>query len=370
MEWINGSKAPWTEGGGSGARQRDGPRGTEEERRAWADLIKVGVQCKCVPLAPARAGAGWPGRRAASPKAGCREISADPSPSSPPPRPCILPPRASRGLRLRRAGGGGGSLKQLLDDGFFHADPHSGNLLKTADGDLAYLDFGMMSELSQPRRFELIAAIVHLINRDYALLARDFQARPPPRPAPPPPPPARLPARLPALRRAGRGVGPPVLDFIPDPRPPPPPSRTKWTRRVPHPVLIGHAASLQVLDFIPEDFEDLDAMAAELEKAPAPPSRVPPRGVRGAPLCPPARRARRRAAEARRAAAGIWERVGRREARVHQLRAARGQPRGHRLPLPVSHSRVRSPPRGLSRRVARAHSHAAGEPGLADPLRL
>ena len=42
-----------------------------------------------------------------------------------------------------------------------------------------------------------------------------------------------------------------------------------------------------MLDFIPEDFEDLDAMAAELEKAPAPPSRVPPRGVRGAPLCPP-----------------------------------------------------------------------------------
>jgi hypothetical protein len=31
--------------------------------------------------------------------------------------------------------------------GFFHADPHGGNLLATADGKLVYLDFGMMSEV-------------------------------------------------------------------------------------------------------------------------------------------------------------------------------------------------------------------------------
>jgi len=147
------------------------------------------------------------------PHQGRRAVQVRPSsPPSPPSSPsaALHPlPRASRGLRLRRAGGGGGSLKQLLDDGFFHADPHSGNLLKTADGDLAYLDFGMMSELSQPRRFELIAAIVHLINRDYALLARDFQARPrPARPAALPRPPPPLRGYRPhgaALRRAGRG---------------------------------------------------------------------------------------------------------------------------------------------------------------------
>ena len=39
------------------------------------------------------------------------------------------------------------SLQQMLEKGFFHADPHGGNLLATADGRLVYLDFGMMSEV-------------------------------------------------------------------------------------------------------------------------------------------------------------------------------------------------------------------------------
>ncbi|MEO1132312.1 MAG: AarF/ABC1/UbiB kinase family protein [Cyanobacteria bacterium J06639_1] len=66
------------------------------------------------------------------------------------------------------------SLKQLLDDGFFHADPHPGNLLAMADGRLAYLDFGMMSSILPHQRYGLINAIVHLVNRDFAGLARDY----------------------------------------------------------------------------------------------------------------------------------------------------------------------------------------------------
>ena len=65
---------------------------TEEERAEWRKLVKIGVQC---------------------------------------------------------------NLKQLLDEGFFHADPHSGNLLRTSDGKLAYLDFGMMSALPKQRRSSL-----------------------------------------------------------------------------------------------------------------------------------------------------------------------------------------------------------------------
>lgn len=66
------------------------------------------------------------------------------------------------------------SLRQLLEHGFFHADPHPGNLLATPDGKLAYLDFGMMSEIKAYQRYGLIEAIVHMVNRDYEGLAHDY----------------------------------------------------------------------------------------------------------------------------------------------------------------------------------------------------
>lgn len=66
------------------------------------------------------------------------------------------------------------SLRQLLEHGFFHADPHPGNLLATRDGKLAYLDFGMMSEVKPYQRYGLIEAVVHLVNRDFSGLAQDY----------------------------------------------------------------------------------------------------------------------------------------------------------------------------------------------------
>ncbi len=66
------------------------------------------------------------------------------------------------------------SLRQLLEHGFFHADPHPGNLLAMPDGKLAYLDFGMMSEVKPYQRYGLIEAIVHLVNRDFDGLAHDY----------------------------------------------------------------------------------------------------------------------------------------------------------------------------------------------------
>ncbi len=66
------------------------------------------------------------------------------------------------------------SLRQLLEYGFFHADPHPGNLLATPDGKLAYLDFGMMSEVKPPQRYGLIEAVVHMVNRDFEGLANDY----------------------------------------------------------------------------------------------------------------------------------------------------------------------------------------------------
>ncbi|XP_059069041.1 uncharacterized aarF domain-containing protein kinase At1g71810, chloroplastic isoform X2 [Cryptomeria japonica] len=66
------------------------------------------------------------------------------------------------------------SLTQLLECGFYHADPHPGNLLRTYDGKLAYLDFGMMGEFNQDLREGLIEACLHLVNREFDDLAGDF----------------------------------------------------------------------------------------------------------------------------------------------------------------------------------------------------
>ncbi|XP_026456403.1 uncharacterized aarF domain-containing protein kinase At1g71810, chloroplastic-like isoform X2 [Papaver somniferum] len=66
------------------------------------------------------------------------------------------------------------SLSQLLEYGFYHADPHPGNLLRTYDGKLAYLDFGMMGEFRQELRDGFIEACLHLVNRDFNALGKDF----------------------------------------------------------------------------------------------------------------------------------------------------------------------------------------------------
>ncbi|CAI7911971.1 unnamed protein product [Closterium sp. NIES-53] len=66
------------------------------------------------------------------------------------------------------------SLSQLLDYGFYHADPHPGNFLLTRDQRLAYLDFGMMGSMDRDVREAFIRAAVHLVNREFDLLAGDF----------------------------------------------------------------------------------------------------------------------------------------------------------------------------------------------------
>lgn len=80
-------------------------------------------------------------------------------------------------------------LRQLLEFGFFHADPHPGNLFAMAphcdvDGirergtqlnaQMAYIDFGMMDQLEESAKETLVDAVVHLINKDYTELASDF----------------------------------------------------------------------------------------------------------------------------------------------------------------------------------------------------
>lgn len=65
-------------------------------------------------------------------------------------------------------------LRQLLEFGFFHADPHPGNLFATYDGRMAYIDFGMMDQLDLTTKETLVDAVVHLINKDYDQLGQDY----------------------------------------------------------------------------------------------------------------------------------------------------------------------------------------------------
>jgi ubiquinone biosynthesis protein len=57
-------------------------------------------------------------------------------------------------------------LKMMLEDGFFHADPHPGNVFVLRDGRIAVIDFGMVGRLSQARRVEVVRLLFGLVERD------------------------------------------------------------------------------------------------------------------------------------------------------------------------------------------------------------
>lgn len=59
-------------------------------------------------------------------------------------------------------------LQMLLKDGFFHADPHPGNVFVLRDGRIALIDFGMVGRLSEARRMEVVSLLFGLVERDSA----------------------------------------------------------------------------------------------------------------------------------------------------------------------------------------------------------
>lgn len=57
-------------------------------------------------------------------------------------------------------------LHQLLKDGFFHADPHPGNLAVSSDGELIFYDFGMMGQIPPLTRDRLMQTFMGIAQRD------------------------------------------------------------------------------------------------------------------------------------------------------------------------------------------------------------
>ena len=65
-------------------------------------------------------------------------------------------------------------LKQLLEDGFFHADPHPGNLLVMDSGHLAFFDFGMVGRITNTLQSQMIDAFFHVVSQDVQGLGQDI----------------------------------------------------------------------------------------------------------------------------------------------------------------------------------------------------
>lgn len=58
------------------------------------------------------------------------------------------------------------TMKQILEDGFFHADPHPGNILILPDGKFSLLDWGMVGRITPETRLKLISLIEAIIDKD------------------------------------------------------------------------------------------------------------------------------------------------------------------------------------------------------------
>jgi predicted unusual protein kinase regulating ubiquinone biosynthesis (AarF/ABC1/UbiB family) len=57
-------------------------------------------------------------------------------------------------------------IKMMLEDGFFHADPHAGNLLVDERGRLVLLDFGMVVQVERETRARMVRTVVAAVRQD------------------------------------------------------------------------------------------------------------------------------------------------------------------------------------------------------------
>jgi ubiquinone biosynthesis protein len=57
-------------------------------------------------------------------------------------------------------------MKQIFEDGFFHGDPHPGNLRVTQEGDLVILDWGLVGIIRPEKRDQLLKLMLAIVDKD------------------------------------------------------------------------------------------------------------------------------------------------------------------------------------------------------------
>ncbi|MCS5697742.1 AarF/ABC1/UbiB kinase family protein [Cyanobium sp. FGCU-52] len=88
-------------------------------------------------------------------------------------RPALLAAGVNPGAVAEK--GAASYLQQLVRFGFFHADPHPGNLAVAPDGALIYYDFGMMGQISERLRSRLGRMVRAAAARDASALVEELQ---------------------------------------------------------------------------------------------------------------------------------------------------------------------------------------------------
>ncbi|WP_096699078.1 AarF/ABC1/UbiB kinase family protein [Polaromonas sp. AER18D-145] len=82
-----------------------------------------------------------------------------------------LTPEAGFDRTLLAQRGARAVLKMIVEDGFFHADPHPGNVFYLPGNGIAFIDFGMVGRLSERRREELLQLLLGLVERQAQAVA-------------------------------------------------------------------------------------------------------------------------------------------------------------------------------------------------------